>query len=113
MWPSPMPRSTCRGVMSERFVKLRASLPWLLLALLSSLPIFVVARPPLQDLPFHLAAVRIIHSMNDPQYGFADTFALNLGTTQYVLYHLLASALGWLVGIDVANRLLIAVYLGG
>jgi hypothetical protein len=99
--------------MSEWRAKLRASLPWLALALFSSLPLFVVARPPLQDLPFHLAAIRILHSLGDARYGFAGTFALNLGTTQYVLYHLLASALGWLVGIDIANRLLIAVYLGG
>ena len=99
--------------MSARSRWVREIAPWVLLAVAASAPMFVVDRPPLQDLPFHLAAIRVIHDLHNPVYGFEQTFALNLGQTQYVLYHLLASALGYVVGITFANKLLVSVYLGG
>lgn len=93
--------------------RVQAIAPWLALSVVSSAPMFVVERPPLQDLPFHLAAIRVVHDLHNPTYGFSDVFRLNLGQTQYVLYHLIASALGSVVGITFANRLLVSVYLGG
>jgi hypothetical protein len=89
------------------------SLAWLALALVSCVPLFVVKHPPLQDLPIHLAAIRVIHSHGDPAYGLQDDFVLTLGRTQYVLYYLLASACAYVVGVVRANLLLVCVYLGG
>jgi len=94
-------------------VSKRTSPRYVLLAAMACLPLFVVKYPPIQDLPFHLAAIRVIHSFGDPTYGFQDDFILRLGSTQYVLYYLAGSALAYLLGVVAANLLLISGYLGG
>lgn len=103
-------------MMRERVARLLRSYPgaaWYALAIASCLPLFVVEHPPLQDLPFHLAAIRVIHSHGDPAFGLSDDFVLTLGSTQYVLYYLVASGLAYVLGIVHANLLLVCVYLGG
>jgi hypothetical protein len=82
-------------------------------AVLASAPAWIVKNPPMMDLPFHLATIRVIHDFHSPQYGFDQNFVLTLGRTQYVIYYLLGSALAYLVGIKAANVLLVSVYLGG
>jgi hypothetical protein len=86
---------------------------YLALALLASAPAWIVKHPPLEDLPFHLSSIRVIHSFGDPQYGFEDHFVLVLGRTSYVFYYLAGSALSYLVGVSNANVALMCVYLGG
>ena len=93
--------------------RLPAWVPYALLAAASCAPLFVVERPPLQDLPLHMAATRVIHDLHDATYGFDGVFQTNLGQTQYVLYHVLASVLAYVVGVSFANRLLLCAYLGG
>jgi hypothetical protein len=92
--------------------------PWLetslyaLVALLASAPAWIVAHPPIQDLPYHLATIRVIHSLNDPAYGLGD-FVLSLRNTQYVGYYVLADLLAHLFGVKGANTLLVAAYFMG
>lgn len=86
---------------------------WLAVAVLASAPAWIVRYPPIQDLPFHLAAIRVIHDFSNPAYGFDADFVLTLGRTQYVLYYLLGGALSYVLGVVKANIALMSVYLGG
>jgi hypothetical protein len=103
-----------------RFLARRAAHPprWLepvlyaLLGVLVSAPAWIVAHPPIQDLPYHLATIRVIHSLKDPAYGLGD-FVLTLRNTQYVGYYLLADWLSYVAGVTGANTLLVAAYLAG
>ncbi|MDP9150639.1 MAG: hypothetical protein M3O36_11965 [Myxococcota bacterium] len=96
------------------FVRPRASaLFYLLVAVLASAPAWIVKHPPLQDMPIHLATIRIIKSFHDPAFGFQENFVLALGRTQYVLYYLVGALLAFLVGVDAANVTLLSLYLGG
>jgi hypothetical protein len=79
----------------------------------ASAPAWIVKHPPLQDLPFHLATIRIIKNFHDPAYGFDQNFVLTLGRTQYVVYYLIGAALANFVGVVGANVLLVSGYLGG
>jgi hypothetical protein len=83
------------------------------IALFVSAPAWIVKHPPLQDLPFHLATIRIIRSFHDPAFGFDQDFTLTLGRTQYVVYYLLAALLSTFIGLLAANVVLLSVYLGG
>ncbi len=95
-------------------LRVRPTTPlYLLVALLASAPAWIVKHPPLQDLPFHLATIRVVRSFSDPAYGFADNFVLTFGNTQYVVYYLLGAALSMLVGVVAANVVLVSGYLGG
>lgn len=82
-------------------------------ALLATAPAWIVRHPPLQDLPFHMATLRAIHSYSDPAYGFTTDFFLNLFHTQYALYYVVGSALAYLVGVTGATVALMSAYLGG
>jgi hypothetical protein len=94
--------------------RLRASTyAYLLVAIAASAPAWIVKYPPLQDLPFHLATMRVIHSYSDPAYGFSQYFDLTILRTQYVLYYLVGSALAYVLGVAKANIVLMSVYLGG
>ena len=85
---------------------------YLLVAVVATVPAWIVARPPIQDLPYHLATIRVIHSLHDPAYGLHD-FALTLGNTPYLGYYLVADVLSYVVGVTAANTLLVCGYLAG
>lgn len=82
-------------------------------ALLAVLPLWSVKYPPIQDLPLHMAAVRVIHSLNDFDFGFATDFQLTIGRTQYLLYYLGGSALSYVLGVRGASLAMVSFYLGG
>jgi hypothetical protein len=82
-------------------------------AVLASAPAWIVKHPPVQDLPFHLATIRIIRSFHDPAYGFDENFVRTFGRTQYVIYYLVGAALAVFVGVIGANVLLVSACLGG
>ena len=86
---------------------------YLAVAFVASAPAWIVRYPPLQDLPFHVATIRLLHSLGDPAYGFGDDYVLNLGGTQYALYYLVGSAIAYLVGVANASVVLTCLYLGG
>jgi hypothetical protein len=86
---------------------------YLAVALLATAPAWIVKHPPVQDLPFHLATIRMIRSFHDPAYGFDQTFVLTFSRTQYVIYYLLGASLAVFVGVVAANVVLVSSYLGG
>ena len=90
-----------------------STLFYVAVAILVSAPAWIVRHPPLQDLPFHLATIRIIKSFHDPAFGFDRDFVLTLGRTQYVVYYLLAALFSSVVGLIGANVILVSIYLGG
>jgi hypothetical protein len=86
---------------------------YLLVAFAATAPAWIVKHPPLQDLPFHLATIRLVHDYANPHYGFARAFEVDLIHTQYVLYYVVGSMLAYLVGVFQANVALMCAYLGG
>ncbi len=86
---------------------------YLLVAIAATAPAWIVQHPPIQDLPFHLATLRVIHDYKDPHFGFARDFEVDLFHTEYVLYYVLGSALAFVLGVFKANVALMCLYLGG
>ncbi len=84
-----------------------------LYALMATVPAWIVRHPPLQDLPFHLATINVLAHYGDPAWGYAQTYELTLGRTQYLVYYGLAVVLSKLVGVFSANLMLMCVYLAG
>ena len=80
---------------------------------LATAPAWIVQHPPLQDLPFHFATLRVIHSIHDPAFGFADVYRLNLLHTEYLLYYVVGDLLAYVVGVNARERRLMCLYLGG
>ncbi|HEY2517303.1 MAG TPA: hypothetical protein VGI39_40800, partial [Polyangiaceae bacterium] len=83
------------------------------LAVLATAPAWIVRYPPLEDMPCHVAAMRVIHSLHDPAFGLEPHFQLTFGNTQYVFYYVLGSFLTYFIGITAANVALVCIYLGG
>jgi len=74
-------------------------------------PLFHTRYAPLQDLPQHLAAVRILHDFGDPVLRFARYFELDLLRTQYLAYYLAVDLLAYVLGVERANEWLVAASL--
>jgi hypothetical protein len=91
----------------------RSSFLFLAAAFIATAPAWIVRHPPLQDLPTHLAILRVVHSYFDPAFGLQSDFALNLLHTNYLLYYLVGSLFAYLVGVTYANVALVCLYLGG
>ena len=80
-----------------------------LVAMYATVPLFLAEHPPIQDLPQHLAAVRVIGDYGDPDLAFSQYFTIDLFRTQYLAYYLAAILLSWPLGVLLANKLLIAL----
>jgi hypothetical protein len=76
-------------------------------------PLWAATYLPIQDLPQHLAAIRVLHSFGDPQFDFARYFELQLFRTQYLAYYLAAHLLAYVFDLELANRLLITACVAG
>lgn len=88
----------------------------LVLALVASyaaLPLWAVEHPAIQDLPQHLAAVRVLANYGDPDLAFSQYFTIELARTQYIAYYLAAIVLSWPFGVLVANKILITASIVG
>jgi hypothetical protein len=90
-----------------------STLVFLAVAVLASAPAWIVKHPPLEDLPFHVATLRVVHSYGDPAFGFKDDFFLNLTHTQYALYYVVGSLLAYVLGVAYASVGMMCLYLGG
>ncbi len=86
---------------------------YVLVAFIATAPAWIVKHPPLEDLPLHLATIRIIRSIHDPAYGMDNDLVLELGRTQYVIYYVVGAAIALVTGVVGANVVLLSVYLGG
>src|ERR1700755_1520931 len=62
---------------------------------------------PIEDLPQHLAAIRVLHSFDDASYAFQSFFELQLGKTQYLAYYMLVDALSYVMDLELANRIVV------
>ena len=84
-----------------------------LIAVGASAPAWIVRYPPVQDLPYHVATIRLIHSFHDASFGFDEQFVLQLGRTEYLFYYLAGSVLAYVFGVFYANVLLVSTYFAG
>jgi hypothetical protein len=85
----------------------------LLVAVLATAPAWIVEHPPLQDLPFHVATLRLIHSYRDAAFGFRDVYELSLLRTEYLLYYVVGDVLAYILGVKAASVATVCLYLGG
>jgi hypothetical protein len=69
------------------------------------LPVVWVARPPLQDMPQHLAAISVLRHY--PDLALGEYFELSLLRTQYLAYYAAAYLLSFPLGVALANKLLL------
>lgn len=79
-----------------------------LLALACAVPLFVVEHPPIQDLPQHLAAMRVLVDYGAPGLRFQEFFEVDLLRTQYLAYYGVVRVLGTVLPVELANRLVLA-----
>jgi hypothetical protein len=91
----------------------RAAFGWVFAALAAGcvFPLFYVRYPPIQDLPQHVATVRVLADFGDPALGFARYFTIDLLRTQYLAYYLCAQLLAQVMDVELACKLLIAASL--
>ena len=85
----------------------------LVAAIGASVPAWIVKYPPLQDMPYHAATIRVIHSFGDPSFALSQHFQLRLGNTHYLLYYVIGSLLAYIVGVMAANAILLGTYFTG
>ncbi len=85
----------------------------LIAAVVATAPAWIVKHPPLQDLPFHMATLRLIHDHGNPVYGFADVYKLSLLDTEYLLYYVLGDFLAFFMGVKAASVAMVSLYLAG
>ncbi len=83
------------------------------LAVLAAVPLWLVKYPPIEDLPQHLAAIRVLHDFHDPALHFSQYFEIHLGRTQYLAYYLAADLLAYVSNVIIANKLLISAAIIG
>lgn len=86
-------------------------LAFALLAVASTVPIWLVDHPPIQDLPQHLATIRVLHDYSKPELAFATYFTTALGKTQYLTYYFAVHLLAFPFGVFLANKLFISLSL--
>lgn len=86
---------------------------WAAVAVLATAPAWIVKHPPLQDMPFHMATLRVVHDYSNPTYHFTDTYVVDLLHTNYVLYYVVGSLLAFVLGVKYANVAMLCLYLGG
>ncbi len=86
-----------------------AEIMFALVCLAMAVPLWITAWVPLQDLPQHLAAIRVIHDYSDPALSFDRYFVLELGRTQYLSYYLAAHLLAYVFSVELAQLILLTI----
>lgn len=95
---------------------LKAWLPhiaFVLLAIGASAPAWIVKYPPVQDLPYHVATIRILHSFHNDAFGLQPFFDLHLTNTHYLLYYVAGSLLAYPLTVAYASVVLMSAYFAG
>ena len=106
--PSRSPRFS---LMTERLRQYGPEALFALLAISAAVPLWWVLRPPLQDLPQHVAAVQVMAHFGDEAMRFGDTLEVELWRTQYLAFYLVCIALAWIVGALTAVKLVLTAAL--
>ncbi|HYO96524.1 MAG TPA: hypothetical protein VER33_18555, partial [Polyangiaceae bacterium] len=86
---------------------------FLLASLSLAWPLFVARYVPIQDLPQHVAAVRVLHDFNVPGLAFERFFERSLLSTQYLSVYLLADLLTSALGALLACKCILAASMVG
>lgn len=80
----------------------------------------VVAAPlwmhrwlPIQDLPQHLATLRVVHDVHTGTQPAASVYVTHLGSTQYLLFYIVGDLLSYLVDVRTAGLLVMTSYMLG
>ena len=81
-----------------------------LLTLLGLVPLWSVRIPPMQDMWQHLALVDVIHSYDAPGSIYKDYFLLPTAPKPNLVYYYLTHLLAYLFPLEVANKLLLSLY---
>ena len=85
-------------------------LTFALLLVVSLFPVWTVRYHPLPDLANHMAASAVWVHLDDPRWHFARYYELNLGLNPYWGYYAPMRLLAPIFGIDIANRLVLSLY---
>ena len=101
-------RAALGWLVAKRALLLREAV-FLVLAAFAVAPLWLVEYPPIQDLPQHLAAIRVLHDYRDPALGFASFFVTALGRTQYLAYYLATHLMAFPLGVELANRVFVTL----
>ena len=86
---------------------------WGLLLIASVVPIWFVRYQPLPDHAEHLAAAAILHHYRDTGFEFSRYYAPSLGLVPYWGYYFSVLLFAFLVGVDIANRIVLSLYVTG
>ena len=97
--------STIRARLGDPFVLVFGAL-----LCVSLFPIWTVRYHPLPDLANHMAASAVWVHLHDPAWDFARYYQMNLGLTPYWGYYAPMRVLAPIFGIDIANRLVLSIY---
>jgi hypothetical protein len=96
---------------AARVATVRFEVAFALAAALMALPLFAGRYVPIQDLPQHVAAVRVLHDYRVPALGFESAFELTPFATQYLAVYAVAHLLAYAFGALLATKLVIALSL--
>ena len=83
---------------------------WIVLSVLFLLPVVFTDHLPIQDIPTHLAIIKTLADQ-DATPGWDEHFEDRLSLRPYVTYYASGVQLARWFGADVANRILLAIYL--
>jgi hypothetical protein len=82
----------------------------LLAAVASAVPLWCARFLPLADLPQHVAAIGMLRHWGDPALHLTSRYALNVGDSQYFVYHAAGALLSFVTGsAETANRVLLTL----
>ncbi len=84
---------------------------WLFVSFACVFPIFRVEYLPIQDLPQHLAAIRVLHDFEEARFAFAQYFELQLLRTQYLTIYFAVHLLAYALDLELAMRIVTALVL--
>ncbi len=80
----------------------------LVAAVATAVPLWCARFLPLADLPQHVAAISMLRHWWDPSYHLSARYALNVGDSQYFVYHAAGALLSVVTGnAESANRVLL------
>ena len=76
-------------------------------------PLWLHRWLPIQDLPQHLATLRVVHEVHTGVAPAANVYVTHLGSTQYLLFYVLGDLLSYVVDVRTAGLLIITAYMLG
>lgn len=89
------------------------SLLFVAFAVASVYPLWNVRYAPIQDLPQHLAAIRVLFDYSDPGYGFERFFERDPWRTQYLAYYGVVGLLSRALDLELSNRVVLSAAMIG